>query len=246
MPTTGCIYENDCCEYMFQEIQDEEVFNESYGEYKKYALQEKYDELTEEQIKDLEEEYGKEWCEDWADEVMDKINNDYYQEGVETVYFGDWKFVTVNGEEKLNVDENKENGVGYAAIVSDLGGAALIQVVWSKFTLKCRKCSPCCPGQGDLSCPGCDYTAYSLPFELFSDELQEEWRNHLREEKLDDDPERFYRALVEYVDRHNASELFAVKGVYELVSEHFNNEILKVVSQEIDEEIEEELKGEVQ
>lgn len=38
-----------------------------------------------------------------------------------------------------------------------------VQVVWSKTTKECRKCSPCFPMQGDLDSEGNDYTAYCLP-----------------------------------------------------------------------------------
>lgn len=41
-------------------------------------------------------------------------------------------------------------------------GVETVIVVWSRRTVRRGLCSPCYPGQADMSCEG-DYLAYALP-----------------------------------------------------------------------------------
>ena len=75
--------------------------------------------------------------------------------------FGNW----VKDEDGLyDADPNGE----YSAIYNP--NENTIQVVRSRFKIKCLHCSPCYPGQGDVDTPG-DLVAYMLP----PDMMQEGW-----------------------------------------------------------------------
>ena len=47
-------------------------------------------------------------------------------------------------------------------------GEITTQVVASEWVAKCRMCSPCFPGQGDLDSPG-DFLTYSLPPKMYGE-----------------------------------------------------------------------------
>ena len=93
----------------------------------------------------------------------------------ETFLYGSWK---KNDDGKYGPDETGE----YAAIY-DINDNH-IQVVWSKFALKCYQCSPCYPNQrvfqGDLDAAGENWT-YCLPAEWMNDEWREEFEKHMVE-----------------------------------------------------------------
>ena len=48
--------------------------------------------------------------------------------------------------------------------------------------------------------------------------------------------ERFDAKLVEILNGMKASELLSIAGIYELVSEEFNNEVLQSIEEEDDED----------
>ena len=78
-----------------------------------------------------------------------------------TTLMGDW----LKGEDGL-YDANPDGE--YSAIYNpDLN---TLQVIRSKFKIKCNWCSPCYPGQGDVDTPG-DVEAYMLPPDI----MDEEW-----------------------------------------------------------------------
>ena len=89
----------------------------------------------------------------------------------ETFLYGSWK---KDDEGKFGQDESGE----YAAIYDSNDNH--IQVVWSKFALKCYHCSPCYPNQGYLDAAGENWT-YCLPVELMNDEWREEFEKHMVE-----------------------------------------------------------------
>ena len=72
-----------------------------------------------------------------------------------------------------DIDETKD----YTAIMNE----TTIQIVHSKYVSYCGLCSPCYPGQGDLSTRG-NYLTFALPLELYDDEFNE----HLPILKLSD------------------------------------------------------------
>jgi hypothetical protein len=82
----------------------------------------------------------------------------------ETDYLIGFKLDT---QEKYIPDPNAE----YSAIVN--GSLFTTQVVLSKWTISCNKCSPCYPGQGDIDTPGSDYIAYCLPPDVIGDNNKE-------------------------------------------------------------------------
>mgnify|MGYP000592535755 CR=1 FL=1 len=62
---------------------------------------------------------------------------------------------------------DKTSKYEYSAIsCPDFG---VLQIVWSKYGLKCAECSPCFPYQGDLDTEGDCYIAYAPPPDLLSD-----------------------------------------------------------------------------
>lgn len=76
----------------------------------------------------------------------------------DTWLIGDWK---KDSDGKYEPD--KEDGErGYSAIVGEI----YTQVVWSKDMQRCKLCSPCYPGQGNLGSKG-DFLAYDLPKDIY-------------------------------------------------------------------------------
>lgn len=74
-----------------------------------------------------------------------------------THLYGDWK---MNGNGKYEPDLE-----GECAFIYD-NNSNYIQVVWSKYVMRCKPCSPCFSGQGDLDSPAGKYDwtqAYCLP-----------------------------------------------------------------------------------
>ncbi len=65
-----------------------------------------------------------------------------------------------NDKDEYVLDESAE----YSAIV----GPQYTQVLASKYASRCKLCSPCFPGQGDLDTPG-EYLAFTLPPEVFGE-----------------------------------------------------------------------------
>ena len=59
----------------------------------------------------------------------------------------------------------EQEGVKY--MISHLGGAALLWVTESPYTVKAALCSPCVPNAGSLGSPG-EYECYGLPLEWMS------------------------------------------------------------------------------
>lgn len=55
----------------------------------------------------------------------------------------------------------------YSAIYNRETG--YVQVTRSKYGIKCKLCSPCYPGQGDVNSEG-EFTAYSFPPDMFNEE----------------------------------------------------------------------------
>ena len=82
---------------------------------------------------------------------------------------GTWK------KEKGLWMESKKRGE-YSAIIQE--DSEHIQVVWSKYAIRCNKCSPCFPNQGDITSDG-DRLAYCMPFEFFEDEWLKENKDRL-------------------------------------------------------------------
>ena len=76
---------------------------------------------------------------------------------------GDWE----KDEDGVYDHRPRCKGAGYAAILSWLGGAPIVHVVWSETVRGVRAmCSPCCPGQADLDSGEGDIEAYALPPEF--------------------------------------------------------------------------------
>lgn len=72
--------------------------------------------------------------------------------------------------ENIQIDEpyieGECEGVKYG--ISHLGGAALLFLLKSPYTMKARLCSPCVPNAGDCSSPDCDgYECYAPPPDWF-------------------------------------------------------------------------------
>lgn len=93
---------------------------------------------------------------DWLEHCSQCDSKDHVDCGWEdsptdTLLIGSWKLV--DGE----YEPDKEKG-DYAAIV----GECETQVIWSKYTRKCKMCSPCFPHQGDLDSEG-EYESYDVP-----------------------------------------------------------------------------------
>lgn len=85
-----------------------------------------------------------------------------YSADEETWLLGDWNAYG---------DPLEEEEDGYRAILSWLGGAAIVTVVSSHWWTNARMCSPCCPGQANLDQPDEEYgyQCYSLPPTFYSD-----------------------------------------------------------------------------
>jgi len=107
--------------------------------------------------------------ENWYNELTkeekedDYIGENYYCDSP-TLLIGDW-IKNDNNE----YEPNEEGKNGFSAIVRQDSGT-IIQVVWSK-TIKenVNHCSPCCPGQCDLTSKGI-FKAYDLPKEYYKGE----------------------------------------------------------------------------
>lgn len=84
-----------------------------------------------------------------------------------TTLIGSWKKDT---EDKYEPNPDGE----YSAIYNP--DYNTIQVVRSKYTIKCAPCSPCYPGQGDVDSPG-DLIGFMLP----PDMMREEWVTNNKE-----------------------------------------------------------------
>jgi hypothetical protein len=67
-------------------------------------------------------------------------------------------------------------GAEYSAIVR--GDSNVIQVLKSKWGIRCALCSPCYPGQGDGDTPG-DYLAYSVPPDVVGDYGDQELKKRI-------------------------------------------------------------------
>lgn len=85
------------------------------------------------------------------------------------ILLGTWK------KEKGLWTESKKRGE-YSAIIQD--ESEHIQVTWSRYAIRCNKCSPCFPNQGDITTDG-DMLAYCMPFEFFEDEWLKENKERL-------------------------------------------------------------------
>jgi hypothetical protein len=92
------------------------------------------------------------------EEHLAECQNEYHDDcwhstGSETRLIGDWE------KKDDGLWEPDEDGPhGYAAIEGEI----YTQVVWSGWTRRCKLCSICYPGQGDIGSEG-DFTAYDLP-----------------------------------------------------------------------------------
>lgn len=60
----------------------------------------------------------------------------------------------------------------YSALVR--ADSNVTQVVRSNWVQPCHKCSPCYPGQGDLDTPGDYYLAYTLPPDVWGDNMPDD------------------------------------------------------------------------
>ena len=99
----------------------------------------------------------------WDEHEEECTNEEHYECGPEergTVLIGSWF--------KNQAGQYEPDTAGeYAAIVGEI----YVQVVWSRHTKRCRPCSPCYPGQGDLGTP-CDeggFIAFDLPPDVYGD-----------------------------------------------------------------------------
>lgn len=101
--------------------------------------------------KDYWAEHGCEPPEEWYDGI--EIDEPEY-------LIGDWD---EDKSGKWDVKPDCEEK-GFAAVLSYLGGAPIVQVVWSRTTRRVLSmCSPCCPGQADLDSGEGEILAYALP-----------------------------------------------------------------------------------
>ena len=98
---------------------------------------------------------------DWEEHLKECKNEEHDDCGPQEPgdqLFGEW---TKDKEDKYVPDMTGE----YAAIFNSDHNT--IQVLWSRYTIRCHHCSPCYPGQGDVDHDGV-LIAYSLPYELMS------------------------------------------------------------------------------
>ena len=103
-------------------------------------------------------------CEDCKHDLLCEVMENWeYSDN--TILIGDWILDT-----KTNLWESDHTGSSkYAAIVGEI----YTQIVWSKYASKSQLCSPCYPGQGDLSNKG-DFLTYDLPTDIYGDWLEHE------------------------------------------------------------------------
>lgn len=75
-------------------------------------------------------------------------------------------------ERESDEDTLEEKTEDHHYQISYLGGAPLLWTLASKYATRCRSCSPCCPGAGDLDHPDKDGTLTHCPD---PDTLNERW-----------------------------------------------------------------------
>lgn len=139
------------------------------------------------------EEHVRECCREFHD--------DCYDPGCETTYLIGYK-------KDVKRDYVPDPEVEYSAIVN--GGMNTVQVTRSNWVSRVALCSPCYPGQGDLSNSG-EYLAYTLPPDVWGS------HDHLQIFRLDEILEAIrslYTALynIDHPPKDFAVEFFYMVG----------------------------------
>lgn len=134
---------------------------------RKEAFDTKLEELLDEGMDETE---ARAEADSYVDDEWSELNQDF---NGETHLYGDWKLVN----DKFEPDYYGQ--LGYSAIYNN--NENIIQVVWSRWAIKCRRCSPCYPGQGDVDTPGDDYMAYTLPLDCMQEDWQKEHGHRVAE-----------------------------------------------------------------
>ena len=101
---------------------------------------------------------------------------DYVEEPLET-FVGAWSCEYDADEDRYYMLPDRNSSYEYAARYNPDHNT--IQIIWSRYAISCRFCSPCYPGQGDIDSPGMETLAYCLPPELMSEEWWEENKDRI-------------------------------------------------------------------
>ena len=144
-PVTGVISINDVCQFVCDECCN--------------GLDLNYEQAEQEFLQGFQENHG---GADPTDEDWNDFNSEMEMCESGDTLIGDW----IKDSDGL-YDADRENGE-YAAIVRE----SVVQVVWSKYVIKCKNlCSPCYPGQADVNSgndePDGEFLAYNLPPEAY-------------------------------------------------------------------------------
>ncbi len=77
-----------------------------------------------------------------------------------------------------------------------------LQVLFSKYAIRCHPCSPCFPGQGDVDSDG-NLWAYCLPPEMMTEEWQQENSQRIFQRRKSRKGNYYWKKLNKEVEKHD-------------------------------------------